>query len=498
MASNRTLKNNSLLIDKNFIGGKWVPSKSGQTFPVHDPATEELLGIFPESTAEDAQQAIDAAAAAMPEWRNLTGRERSHVLRRWFYLIQDNTDDLAALISWENGKAAADAAGEVSFAGSFLEWYSEEAARVYGDVIPHSARSFRVMVLKEPVGVCGLITPWNFPGAMITRKLGPALAAGCSVVLKPAGETPFTANALVWLAEQAGVPKGVINVVHAADNTPEIGQVLCSSNIVRKISFTGSTRVGRLLMKQSGDTVKKLSLELGGNAPVIVFDDANLDVAIQAVIIAKFKVTGQTCVCANRIYVQSGIYEEFVRRLTIAVREFKVGDARDPTVTHGPLINSAAACRVAELVDEAVQKGAKAVAGGKNIPILGTAFYEPTILTNITNDMRVTSEEIFGPVAAIQSFDSEEQVIDAANNCDVGLASYVFTEQMNRIARVSERLESGMVAVNTGVISVASAPFGGVKQSGIGREGSKYGLDDYLVTKTVVLGNVNVQHRASI
>ncbi|KAL1861240.1 hypothetical protein Plec18170_001755 [Paecilomyces lecythidis] len=381
MAGNRTLKNSSLLINKNLIDGEWVESKSGRTFPVYvrldfeDPATEELLGTLPESTAQDTEQAIDAAAASMPEWRNLTGRERSHVLRRWFYLIKENADDLAALISWENGKAAADAAAEVAFAASFLEWFSEEAARVYGEVIPHSARGFRVMVLREPVGVCGLITPpvrWNFPGAMITRKLGPALAAGCSVVVKPAGETPFTANALIWLAEQAGVPKGVINVVHAAENTPEIGEVLCSSTIVRKISFTGSTRVGRLLMKQSGDTIKELSLELGGNAPVIVFDDADLDVAIQAIIIAKFKVTGQTCVCANRIYVQSGIYSEFIRRLTTAVRTFKVGNARDSTVTHGPLINSAAASRVAELVDEAIERGAKAVTGGTKIPSLGS------------------------------------------------------------------------------------------------------------------------------
>ncbi|KKK19093.1 hypothetical protein ARAM_005317, partial [Aspergillus rambellii] len=344
----------------------------------------------------------------------------------------------------------------------------------------------------------GVFPRWNFPGAMIARKLGPALAAGCAVVLKPAGETPFTANAFIRLAERAGVPKGVINIVHAADNTPEIGQVLCSSSKIRKISFTGSTRVGRILMKQSSDTVKKLSLELGGNAPFIVFDDADINLAIQGVIASKFKVTGQTCVCANRIYVQSGIYADFVRKLAAAVSAFKVGNAIDPAVTHGPLINASAVTRVAELVEDAVTKGAQVVAGGKRIPSLGPAFYEPTVLTGITGDMRIINEEIFGPVAAIQQFTSEEEVIESANDCDVGLAAYVFTEQVSRATRVSETLHSGMVAVNTGVISVASAPFGGIKQSGVGREGSKYGMDDYMQMKTIVMGNVNVAHRASI
>ncbi|KAE8381837.1 Aldehyde/histidinol dehydrogenase [Aspergillus bertholletiae] len=478
----------SLLIKKNLIHGNWVDSVAGKHFKVHDPATNEVIGTCPESTAQDANRAIAAAATAMPAWRNLTGRERSHILRRWYELVRENCDDLVMLISWENGKARADAVSEVHFSASFLEWFAEEAARVYDDVIPHSARGFRVTVIKEPVGVCGLITPWNFPGAMIARKLGPALAAGCSTILKPAGEAPFTANALVSLAERAGVSKGVINIVHAADNAPEIGQILCSSTKVRKISFTGSTRVGRLLMKQSSETVKKLSLELGGNAPFIVFDDANVNLAVQGVIASKFKVTGQTCVCANRIYVQDGIYQDFVRQLCAAVRAFEVGNAIDAGVTHGPLISASAADRVAELVADAEGKGARAVIGGRRIPSLGPAFYEPTVLVDVTNDMRITSEEIFGPVAAIQQFTSEEDVIDSANGCDAGLAAYMFTEQVSRVSRVSELLHSGMVAVNTGVISVASAPF----------EGSKYGMEDYMQTKTVVIGNVNTCHRASI
>ncbi|CAG9983200.1 unnamed protein product [Clonostachys byssicola] len=499
MSPSHRLKDPSLLIGKNLIGGKWVEALSGQRFDVFDPATSQRIGSCPESGEQDALQAIDAAAKAMPAWRTRTGRERSRVLRRWYELVLENKEDLAKLISWENGKAQADAMGEVQFAASFLEWFAEEAARVYGDVIPHSTPGYRVVVSKEPVGVCGLITPWNFPGAMVTRKLGPALAAGCAVVVKTAGETPFTATAMACLAEKAGVPAGVINIVNALENTPQIGQVLCSSPIIRKISFTGSTRVGRLLMKQSSDTVKKLSLELGGNAPFIVFDDADVDLAVKGVVVAKFKVTGQTCVCANRIYVQSGVYDYFIKKLTAAVSAFKIGSATDSTVTHGPLINAGAAARVSEMVEDAVKKGAQIVVGGKKLPELGPAFYEPTILSgNITQDMRIVQEEIFGPVAAIQKFDIEDSVIDAANDCDVGLASYVYTENLGRAARVSELLHSGMVAVNSGVISDAASPFGGIKQSGIGREGSKYGLDDYMQTKTLVVGNLNVVHRASI
>ncbi|KAL6357090.1 hypothetical protein LRP88_10708 [Fusarium phalaenopsidis] len=464
------LKDPSLFVGKNYVDGQWIESVSGKRFNVHDPASGALIGSCPESVAQDAEQAIKIAAAALPEWRSRTGRNRSRILRRWYDLVIENKEDLATLITWENGKAGPDAAGEVLFAASFLEWFAEEAPRVYGDVIPHSAPGFRVSVLKEPVGVVGLITPWNFPAAMITRKLGPALAAGCTAVVKTAGETPFTANALLVLGERAGVPKGVINSIAALDNTPEIGQTLCASDVVRKISFTGSTRVGKILMNQSSDTLKKLSLELGGNAPFIVFDDADLDLAVAGAIASKFKCSGQTCVCSNRIFVQKGIYNEFVQKLKAVVSKFQVGHGFDSKTTHGPLVTAAAAER--------------------------PNFFEPTILTNVTTDMRLVRDEIFGPLAPIFSFDNEDEVVDIANKCDVGLASYIFTQDVNRVARVTELLHFGMVAVNTGIMSDAAAPFGGVKHSGMGREGSKYGIEDYLHVKTVVTGNVNVAHRA--
>ncbi|VUC22154.1 unnamed protein product [Clonostachys rosea] len=498
MAQERRLKNPSLLIGKNYINAEWVESVSGKRFEVHDPATGKLIGTCPESNSQDAQRAIDAAAAAFPAWRSRSGRERARILRRWNDLILENAQDLATLIGWENGKASFDANGEVQFAASFLEWFSEEAAHIHGDVVPHSSASFRVSVLKEPVGVAGLIVPWNFPAGMITRKLGPALAAGCSVVIKTAGETPFTANALALLGEKAGVPKGVVNIVCALENTPEIGQVLCASPTVRKISFTGSTRVGRLLMKQSSDTIKKLSLELGGNAPVIVFNDADLDLAVKGVVASKFKGTGQTCVCANRIFVQEGIYDEFIRRLVEIVRTFKVGNGADPETTHGPLIHEAAASKVAELVEDAVQKGAKIAVGGRRRQDIGPAFYQPTVLTDVSSNMRLFQEETFGPIAPILRFSAEDEAVDAANACDVGLASYVYTQDITRAHRVTELLHFGMVAINTGVMSDAAAPFGGVKQSGLGREGSKYGIADYLQSKTVVTGNINVTHRAHI
>ncbi|KAK7419369.1 hypothetical protein QQX98_003321 [Neonectria punicea] len=490
------LKDASLFHGKNWINNKWVESVSGKRFDVTDPATGALIGSCPESTAQDAETAIRAAADALPGWRSRTGRERSRVLRRWFDLVMENKEDLATLITWENGKASPDALGEVSFAASFLEWYSEEAARIYGDVIPHSAPGFRTSVIKEPVGVCGLITPWNFPAAMVTRKLAPALAAGCTVVVKTAGETPFAANALAILGERAGVPAGVVNIISALNNTPEIGQTLCSSEIVKKISFTGSTRVGKILMRQSSDTLKKLSLELGGNAPFIVFDDADLDLALNGAIISKFKGSGQTCVCSNRIFVQKGIYDKFISKLKEAVGQFQVGHGFDKKTTHGPLVTPVAAERVAGLVEDAVKLGAKVEIGGKKRADLGPNFYEPTILSNVGENMRLVSEEIFGPVAPIFCFDTEEEVIAAANKCDVGLASYIFTQDLNRAARFTETLEYGMVAVNTGIISDAAAPFGGIKQSGLGREGSKYGIEDYLQTKTIVTGNIQVVHRS--
>ncbi|WAO87634.1 Succinate-semialdehyde dehydrogenase [Fusarium falciforme] len=493
------LKDPSLFVGKNYVDGQWIESVSGKRFDVHDPASGALIGSCPESVAQDAEQAIKIAAAALPEWRSRTGRNRSRILRRWYELVIENKEDLATLITWENGKAGPDAAGEVLFAASFLEWFAEEAPRVYGDVIPHSAPGFRVSVLKEPVGVVGLITPWNFPAAMITRKLGPALAAGCTAVVKTAGETPFTANALLVLGERAGVPKGVINSIAALDNTPEIGQTLCASDVVRKISFTGSTRVGKILMNQSSDTLKKLSLELGGNAPFIVFDDADLDLAVAGAVASKFKCSGQTCVCSNRIFVQKGIYNQFVEKLKAVVSKFQVGHGFDSKTTHGPLVTAAAAERVDGLVKEAVKAGAKVEVGGKRRTDLGKSrpnFFEPTILTNVSTDMRLVRDEIFGPLAPIFSFDNEDEVVDIANKCDVGLASYIFTQDVNRVARVTELLHFGMVAVNTGIMSDAAAPFGGVKHSGMGREGSKYGIEDYLHVKTIVTGNVNVVHRA--
>ncbi|RAL02634.1 NAD-dependent succinate-semialdehyde dehydrogenase [Aspergillus ibericus CBS 121593] len=491
-----SLNDPSLLVGKNYINGQWVEAASGKRFNVTDPATGNLIGSCPESGSVDAEKAIQVAAAALPSWRSRTGRNRSRILRRWFELVLENKDDLARLITLENGKAKSDATGEVLFAASFLEWFAEEAARIYGDVIPHSQPGFRVSVLKEPIGVCGLITPWNFPAAMVIRKLAPALAAGCTVVLKTAGETPFTANALLQLGERAGVPAGVINSVNALENTPEIGQVLCSSDIVRKISFTGSTRVGKLLMQQSSNSLKKLSLELGGNAPFIVFDDADLDIAVDAAITSKFKSSGQTCVCSNRIFVQQSIYVEFIRRLKDAVGRFHLGYGSDEKTTHGPLITSAAAERVAALVEDAVQHGGKVEIGGQRRADLGPNFFEPTIITNVSPGMRVVSEEIFGPVAPIFSFETEDEVITASNNCDVGLASYIFTRDVARANRVSELLQFGMVAINAGVVSDAASPFGGIKHSGIGREGSKYGIEDYLQTKTVVTGNIHVVHKS--
>ncbi|KAI8241121.1 Glutarate-semialdehyde dehydrogenase DavD [Colletotrichum sp. SAR 10_99] len=452
------LQDESLLIGKNFINGHWVNSVSDKTFNVTDPATGELIGSCPESVSEDAERAILSAATALPAWRSRSGRDRARILCRWYDLIMENKTDLATLITWENGKAKADAAGEVVFAASFLEWFAEEAARIYGDVIPHSNPNMRVSVLKEPVGVCGLITPWNFPAAMVTRKLAPALAAGCTVVVKTAGETPFTANAVMQLGQRAGVPKGVVNIVSALENTPEIGAALCQSEIVRKISFTGSTRVGKLLMQQSSQTLKKMSLELGGNAPFLVFEDADLDLAVAGVIASKFKSSGQTCVCANRVFVQEGIHKAFVSKLKEEMSKFKVGHGFDEEVTHGPLVSAEAARRVAGLVHDAVQGGGCVEIGGKARPDLGPNFFEPTIITNLKPNMRILKEEIFGPVAPILSFETEEEVVDAANRCDVGLASYIFTNDLNRATRVSELLQFGMVALNTGVISDAAAP----------------------------------------
>ncbi|KAF2136917.1 uncharacterized protein K452DRAFT_312826 [Aplosporella prunicola CBS 121167] len=493
-----TLKDQSLLVQKCFIGGKWVDATSKKAFEVHDPATGELIGNCPETAAEDAQHAIQAASDTFNEWRSKSGRERSRILRRWYELVMENKDDLATIITWENGKAKPDAAGEVVFSASFIEWFAEEAARIYGEVVPHSTSGSRVHVTKEPVGVCGLITPWNFPIGMLARKAAAALAAGCTCIIKTAGETPFSANALVLLASRAGLSPGALNVVTALENTPEIGSTLCESPIVRKVSFTGSVRVGRLLMKRSSQTLKKLSLELGGNAPFIVLDDADLDWAVTGLIASKFKCSGQTCVCTNRIFVQSGIYDSFVAKAVEAIKQLRVGSGFEDGVTQGPLVHSRAVSNMTNLVEDAISKGAKVVLGGKPMSELGTNFFEPTVITGMTSDMKMAQEEIFGPIAAISRFDTEEEVIALSNDSEVGLAAYVFTENLRRSQYMIESLHVGMVGLNTGVISDASSPFGGVKLSGLGREGSKHGIDEYLDMKTVVTGRAASVFRSSL
>ncbi|CAH0021259.1 unnamed protein product [Clonostachys rhizophaga] len=484
------LKDKTLLIDKNYIEGKWQSSVTGEVFEIFDPASGLGIGTCPESSTKDVEAAIAAAEAAFQFWGSTMPRERARVLRRWAELILENEDDVALIITRENGKIFADARKEVLMAAQYLEWFSEEAPRIYGDTIsPSSSSLAEITVRKEPIGVCGLITPWNFPAAMVTRKIGPALAAGCTVVLKSAGETPLTANALVALGVRAGIPKGVVNVVSAMSNTVEVGSVICRSNIVRKISFTGSTRVGKLLMEQSSPTLKKLSLELGGNAPFIVFEDADLDIAVSSLLNNKFRCSGQTCVCANRIYVQGSIFERFQGKLKKAIAGLKLGPASSPQSTMGPLITSAAVNRVSALVNDAVQSGAEIIIGGECCADLGPCYYKPTILTNMNPTMRIAQEEIFGPVACLFPFDSEQDLIKKANDCDVGLAAYLFTQTLDRISRLSRNLQFGMIAINTGIVADPAAPFGGVKHSGLGREGSKYGIDDYVQLKSIVTGS---------
>ncbi|KAL2865204.1 NAD-dependent succinate-semialdehyde dehydrogenase [Aspergillus lucknowensis] len=484
------LKDPSLFIESSYRNGQWFPSQSAQTFTVTNPATDCVLGTCPESTTDDLRDAIAAASAAFPTWRALSGRTRGRILRKISDLLVSNKEDLGRIITAENGKAKPDAEGEVLFSASFFEWFAEEAPRIYGDVIPHSNPSSRTQVIKEPIGVCGLILPWNFPMAMGARKIAAALAAGCTVVVKSDGLTPFSTNALACLAERAGVPRGVVNVVTALENTPRLGLALCEAEDVKKISFTGSTRVGKLLMRQSSGTLKKLSLELGGNAPFIVFDDADVEVAVSSALVSKFKVTGQTCVCANRIYVQAGIYDRFSARLVEEVSKYRVGNGLDDaSVTHGPLTTGVG--KVEEHVKDAVRKNAKVLLGGNRLPSLGKNFHELTILADVDDTMTVMNEETFGPVAALAKFNTEEEVIRRANKCDVGLASYIITTDVAKAHRVSESLQFGMVAINTGVISDAAAPFGGVKHSGFGREGSKYGVEDYMTIKTVITGGIN-------
>lgn len=484
------LKDPSLLKEECYINGEWTKAKSGKTFEITDPATGKVIGTNPECGKEDVENAIAAAAEAFKSFRKTTGRERSRMLRKWFQLMTDNAEDLAKLITWENGKPIADAKGEVTYASAFLEWFSEEAPRITGDVIAPTIPGNRIVTFKEPVGVCGVITPWNFPAAMVTRKFGPALAAGCTVVAKAPGETPFTMLALAELAHRAGIPKGVVNVISALDNTAEVGAAITSSPVVRKVSFTGSTRVGKLLMKQSSDTLKKLSFELGGNAPFIVFDDADFESAVAGAVASKFRSSGQTCICANRIYVQSGIVEKFAKRFTEKVKNFKVGGGFDEGITHGPVIHDRAVDKVDAHVRDAEKKGGKILHGGQKLPDLGSNFYQPTVITNMNMDMQLASEETFGPVAGIFPFDTEKDVVEMANKAEVGLAGYFFSRDLQRIFRVAEDLEVGMIGVNTGLISDAAMPFGGVKESGFGREGSHIGIDEYQIVKAVTFGGM--------
>lgn len=451
-----TLKDPSLLMQNNYIDGKWVPSNTGVTFEVVNPADKEVISIVPESSVDDLNDAIRAASVAFPGWRMLSGRQRGRILTKVFRLLLENKEDLGKIILAENGKAKSDAEGEVVFAAGFFEWFAEEAARTYGTIVPHSNSTSRTQVVKEPIGVCGLITPWNFPLVMGARKIAAALAAGCTVVLKSDGLTPFSSTALALLCERAGVPKGVFNVVNSLKATPQLGLAMCESQTIRKISFTGSTRVGKILMKQSSDTLKKLSLELGGNAPFIVFDDADVEVAVASALVSKFKVTGQTCVSANRIYVQGAIYNKFSERLVEEVAKFKVGNGRDTTVTHGPMTTGTS--RVEEHIGDAVAKGARILLGGKKIPGLGENFHELTVLGDVPDSANIATEETFGPIAALFRFTTENEVMDRANAADVGLASYVMTSDLTRFHRVSEKLQFGMVACNTGVISDAAAP----------------------------------------
>lgn len=483
------LKNPDLLVSAALVGDSWVEKASnGKSFDVLNPSTGEVITSLPDLGVEEARKAIDAAEIAQKDWAQKTGKERSAVLRKFNDLMVANVDDLGAILTAEMGKPLAEAKGEIMYGASFIEWFAEEAKRVYGDVIPGHQPDKRIVVIKQPVGVVASITPWNFPNAMISRKLGPALAVGCAFVAKPAAETPLSALAMAKLAQDAGLPKGLFSVV-TSKSSSEIGKEFCSNEKVRKITFTGSTEVGRILMRQSADQVKKTSMELGGNAPFIVFDDADLDAAVEGAMISKYRNNGQTCVCANRIYVQAGVYDAFAQKLAAAVSKMKVGDGFDDGVNAGPLISEDAVAKVIEHIDDAKSKGAKVMTGGERHELGGT-FFQPTILTGVTRDMQVASDETFGPVAPLFKFETVEDVIEQANDTIFGLASYFYANDLSRVWRVAEALEYGMVGVNTGLISTEVAPFGGVKQSGQGREGSKYGCDDYLEIKYICLGGI--------
>lgn len=475
-----------LLREQAYINGEWVEADDHARFNVTDPATGQTIAEVSSMGHAETARAVAAAHAALPAWRAKTAKERSAVLRKWFDLIMANQEDLARLLSWEQGKPLAESRGEIAYGASFIEWFAEEAKRIYGDVIPHDKPGRRLVVIKQAIGVVAAITPWNFPNAMITRKVGPALAAGCTVVVKPASETPLSALALAELGERAGIPAGVLNIVPGT-RSREIGAELTGNPLVQKLSFTGSTGIGKLLMAQCAETIKKVSLELGGNAPFIVFEDADLDAAVEGAIGSKFRNTGQTCVCTNRLLVQNSIYDAFSARLVAAVNALNVADASTEGAQQGPLINAKAVAKVEEHIHDALEKGATLLAGGRRHE-LGGNFFEPTVLGDVTPDMLVARDETFGPLAPIFRFDTEEEAIALANDTEFGLASYLYTRDLGRAWRVSEALEYGMVGVNEGLISTEVAPFGGIKQSGLGREGSKYGIDDYIELKYMCLG----------
>jgi succinate-semialdehyde dehydrogenase / glutarate-semialdehyde dehydrogenase len=480
------LHDKTLFRQQCYVAGSWIDADQGTVAAITNPATGEVLGQVPELGAAETRRAIEAAHAALPGWRALTARDRAALLRRWFGLLLEHQDDLAVLMTLEQGKPLAEARGEIAYAASFIEWFAEEGKRVYGDTIPAPQPNQRILVLKEPVGVCAAITPWNFPAAMIARKAGAALAAGCPMVVKPAAQTPFSALALAVLAERAGLPAGVLNVVTGPAQA--IGDEILDHPLVRKLSFTGSTRTGKYLMQRCAGTLKRLSLELGGNAPFVVFDDADLDAAVAGALASKYRNSGQTCVCANRFLVQDGVYDAFAARLTEAVREqLQVGDGLKPGVTQGPLIDAAALAKVEQHVADAVEKGARVLTGGRRHALGGT-FYEPTVLSEATPDMQVAHEETFGPVAPLFRFQTDEEAVRLANATEFGLAAYFYSRDLSRVFRVAEALLYGMVGVNTGLISTEVAPFGGVKESGFGREGSKYGIEEYLDIKYVCIG----------
>ena len=482
------LKDPSLLRQQCYVDGKWIDADDGGSMPVVDPATGMPVGTAPVMHAAETRRAIDAANRALPAWRSKTARERSAILRKWQDLMLANVEDLALILTTEQGKPLSEAKGEVTIGAAYVEWFAEEAKRVYGDVIPTIANDRRLVVVKEAVGVCAAITPWNFPCSMITRKVSPALAAGCTVVIKPAEATPYSAFALAELAQRAGFPPGVLNVI--TGDAPSIGGEMCANPTVRKVSFTGSTEVGRLLMKQVAPTIKKISLELGGNAPFIVFDDADLDAAAEGAIISKYRNAGQTCVCANRFFVHDKVYDAFTAKLVAKVEALKVGPGTDSGVTQGPLINAEAVDKVDAHLGNAKAHGAKVATGGKRHALGGT-FYEPTVLTGVTPDMQIFREETFGPVAPLIRFKDDAEVVELANRTEFGLASYFYSRDIGRIWRVAEALEYGMVGVNTGLITTEVAPFGGMKQSGLGREGAKYGIDEFIEVKYICFGGVD-------